>query len=75
MGSDVYRLLVYAAKVGFNPRSHVGSDVLVMQFIDVLHRVSIHAPTWGATNKTTKYKCDTSVSIHAPTWGATQHIR
>ena len=33
-------------------------------------RVSIHAPTWGATWQPTKYT-HRIVSIHAPTWGAT----
>ncbi len=35
-------------------------------------RVSIHAPTWGATNYTDFAIPEFDVSIHAPTWGATQ---
>ena len=33
--------------------------------------VSIHAPTWGATNGQIVYCPPPFVSIHAPTWGAT----
>ena len=99
----------------FNPRSHVGSDLLDRSDS---HRqaVSIHAPTWGATKLGSNHirsidsfnprshvgsdipafthlfhvlsfnprshvgsdpisgrgGYDSSVSIHAPTWGATQ---
>ena len=33
--------------------------------------VSIHAPTWGATQLINLGRGETKVSIHAPTWGAT----
>ena len=33
--------------------------------------VSIHAPTWGATEILDESKDFALVSIHAPTWGAT----
>ena len=33
--------------------------------------ISIHAPTWGATNKVFKITPSRDISIHAPTWGAT----
>ena len=33
--------------------------------------VSIHAPTWGATDVFFNGLVETLVSIHAPTWGAT----
>ena len=33
--------------------------------------VSIHAPTWGATDLSDKEVKEQEVSIHAPTWGAT----
>ena len=54
----------------FNPRTHVGCDV-ISRYSSFFSPVSIHAPTWGAT-----YYCwycigYTIVSIHAPTWGAT----
>ena len=54
----------------FNPRSHMGSDQDIK--LNLLHkRVSIHAPTWGATAAKTCSFEETAVSIHAPTWGAT----
>ena len=34
-------------------------------------RVSIHAPTWGATREKPNSVIILAVSIHAPTWGAT----
>ena len=34
-------------------------------------RVSIHAPTWGATELPEEFVNYMTVSIHAPTWGAT----
>ena len=36
-----------------------------------IRRVSIHAPTWGATNAALRKYHNWHVSIHAPTWGAT----
>ena len=33
--------------------------------------VSIHAPTWGATEHKDLKREEITVSIHAPTWGAT----
>ena len=35
-------------------------------------RVSIHAPTWGATTHRDAQLFPGDVSIHAPTWGATR---
>ena len=37
------------------------------------YAVSIHAPTWGATQNRWYNARQTGVSIHAPTWGATFH--
>ena len=38
-------------------------------------RVSIHAPTWGATEVSrTLVVAPKRVSIHAPTWGATKKV-
>ena len=36
--------------------------------------VSIHAPTWGATQRTHQDEFPCHVSIHAPTWGATGEL-
>ena len=38
-------------------------------------RVSIHAPTWGATQVVCVGRHVHSVSIHAPTWGATDGLQ
>ena len=54
----------------FNPRSHVGSDYDSNRPRHWTF-VSIHAPTWGATNWIDKLNQSKIVSIHAPTWGAT----
>ena len=54
----------------FNPRTHTGCDDFNFFLVDFL-RVSIHAPTRGATKiKSILFK-DFIVSIHAPTRGAT----
>ena len=54
----------------FNPRSHMGSDrIAVRDFSRIV--VSIHAPTWGATQEGRGCWIYHRVSIHAPTWGAT----
>ena len=37
------------AENNFNPRTHVGCDVLA-NCCKPVARISIHAPTWGATN-------------------------
>ena len=54
----------------FNPRTHTGCDVLgFAQYIRF--RVSIHAPTRGATDENGSIEAIQDVSIHAPTRGAT----
>ncbi len=35
------------------------------------HKISIHAPTWGATETGELGLTSRFISIHAPTWGAT----
>ncbi len=54
----------------FNPRSHEGSDVFI-SYIRVGIKVSIHAPTRGATAIEQLQTVEDVVSIHAPTRGAT----
>ena len=63
-------LLVFLGQVGFNPRSHMGSDVYGSPRLERVF-VSIHAPTWGATLRLNHPIDERLVSIHAPTWGAT----
>ena len=58
---------------GFNPRSHAGSDALLQAFFRI-GRVSIHAPTRGATISTILKISINTVSIHAPTRGATRRV-
>ena len=58
----------------FNPRSHMGSDN-DMAKTRLRIKVSIHAPTWGATFGKVEVFDSTVVSIHAPTWGATWRHR
>ena len=55
----------------FNPRTHVGCDGGQVRPC-VIGRVSIHAPTWGATYPVYMLDRGKMVSIHAPTWGATK---
>ena len=42
--------------------------------VPVFGAVSIHAPTWGATDEIIQVFAAMKVSIHAPTWGATERI-
>ena len=58
------------ANLRFNPRSHEGSDRVII-FDLCFCFVSIHAPTKGATKKLQRFFRWTMVSIHAPTKGAT----
>ena len=55
----------------FNPRTHVGCDIVIDVPEETIFFVSIHAPTWGATSKQHRIYPLHGVSIHAPTWGAT----
>ena len=55
---------------GFNPRTHMGCDATERARLCSVG-VSIHAPTWGATDYGHDPVLRDKVSIHAPTWGAT----
>ena len=46
-------------------RRHIGYNIIHFT------KVSIHAPTWGATHLCATMVPQGAVSIHAPTWGAT----
>ena len=54
----------------FNPRSHERSDVHFRHAV-VVFKISIHAPTRGATLTLSTLFCHFTISIHAPTRGAT----
>ena len=55
----------------FNPRSYERSDMIFISFPVCENKVSIHAPTKGATAVRFGLSTSTAVSIHAPTKGAT----
>ena len=59
-----------AANQYFNPRSHERSDVTVTQ-PEPEKKISIHAPTRGATIFFSRFRRSSGISIHAPTRGAT----
>ena len=65
-----YALTTLPADIRFNPRTHMGCDGSAESLLS-FRKVSIHAPTWGATKIETSIKDKQNVSIHAPTWGAT----
>ena len=54
----------------FNPRTHTGCD-FIRSVKHLIVRVSIHAPTRGATHGSRRSPARSVVSIHAPTRGAT----
>ena len=56
----------------FNPRTHTGCDLDSYKIV-LVWRVSIHAPTRGATSCKRAVDLSLSVSIHAPTRGATRN--
>ena len=56
----------------FNPRTHSGCDCIEMLNTGDI-KVSIHAPTRGATSARFHEVTIDNVSIHAPTRGATRH--
>ena len=72
-GARLSLLCTASFRFSFNPRAHVGRDVSVDRQ-PAGARVSIHAPTWGATGTLLAVAISCSVSIHAPTWGATRPI-
>ena len=55
----------------FNPRSHEGSDKAISCKNKRKCKISIHAPTRGATLFQVARAAVKSISIHAPTRGAT----
>ena len=56
----------------FNPRSHERSDRFGFRCILAI-KISIHAPTRGATCFSFRIRFCVLISIHAPTRGATQN--
>ena len=70
----VYADLYNLAPVDFNPRSHKGSDDGLAQGRKNMARISIHAPTRGATAACFCNLKQSPISIHAPTRGATYSV-
>ena len=62
--------MLFRSLPSFNPRSHTGSDISKCS-LGLTSRVSIHAPTRGATIAIQHHQDVQQVSIHAPTRGAT----
>ena len=56
----------------FNPRSHERSDGATVLLNTEVFKISIHAPTRGATLYAPAYFSKKGISIHAPTRGATK---
>ena len=69
-GSDSGSLGSNAGAMDFNPRSHEGSDVATVAFALQI-RISILAPTRGATSICILQRSMLQISILAPTRGAT----
>ena len=65
----VYRFICWY----FNPHSHEGSDIAEVDTTKV-SKISIHAPTRGATLLQIGSYIIISISIHAPTRGATVSV-
>ena len=70
-GCDLWGLVYCGLTYSFNPRTHTGCDCRVGHGIVKPGRVSIHAPTRGATKHPDIIVIADEVSIHAPTRGAT----
>ena len=69
-GCDLFANFAKEEVWGFNPRTHTGCDVArLKEALD--DKVSIHAPTRGATPWANRPLVSRKVSIHAPTRGAT----
>ena len=65
----------YARPADFNPRSHKGSDGVFCWLHEQQGKISIHAPTRGATIlRHELIHAFLYISIHAPTRGATKWI-
>ena len=71
MGSDARDIYRYEWIWNFNPRSRMGSDLPERRRRHGSQVISIHAPAWGATLRSSRRVRVEMISIHAPAWGAT----
>ena len=71
VGCDEPASATSSGRWNFNPRTHVGCDLWFSIHHNAAEVISIHAPTWGATQRPGGHHFRGEISIHAPTWGAT----
>ena len=69
--SDNLSAVIILTDSHFNPRSHERSDDKI-RMTKYRIKISIHAPTRGATTRTFSKIATNMISIHAPTRGATE---
>ena len=69
--SDLITRFSFVSITHFNPRSHERSDSFRLRTGTATSKISIHAPTRGATLCGYAAKGSSQISIHAPTRGAT----
>ena len=72
VGCDLVLSWLISFLLSFNPRTRVGCDASIGGADTHIHKVSIHAPAWGATLARKQKLPANLVSIHAPAWGATR---
>ena len=73
VGCDALACAVRPPLAHFNPRTLVGCD-LPPPPTTLFTAISIHAPSWGATDYVPYWCAQYAISIHAPSWGATPKI-
>ena len=71
MGRDAFQRYQKPRSEIFQSTHPHGARPLQSFFLGRCRRISIHAPAWGATNRSAQKKRLTIISIHAPAWGAT----
>ena len=71
MGRDLISSQEIVPVKDFNPRALVGRDAKILISTSSELEISIHAPSWGATEPLLAVPLVRLISIHAPSWGAT----
>ena len=71
VGCDVLRLACSYKAQSFQSTHPRGVRLNLAGDIFRISGISIHAPTWGATDLNVTVAIRIRISIHAPTWGAT----
>ena len=70
MGCDIRKSVFFKLLAPFQSTHPHGMRLVLIRLIRCID-VSIHAPTWDATQSSTHTSPELVVSIHAPTWDAT----